>query len=180
MSLCVADSTSHQLIKFLYDGGKLVERLIVVSEHNLEKFNRDYVCPKARHYARYFFQRFYTKMDWQKFNYVDIALACCYLALKVQDSVMWQILPVDLFLKVTHPIWKTECDRSVSTMKYLLPRVECIVLGSIGFDLRLDIPHKYVQLCCREAFGMKTKDVDKIINNTHDLSYFIRFFLDIS
>ena len=38
-------------------------------------------------------------------------------------------------------------------MKYLLPRVECIVLGSIGFDLRLDIPHKYVQLCCREAFG---------------------------
>lgn len=45
MSLCVADSTSHQLIKFLYDGGKLVERLIVVSEHNLEKFNRDYVYP---------------------------------------------------------------------------------------------------------------------------------------
>lgn len=65
-------------------------------------------------------------------------------------------------------------------MKYLLPRVECIVLGSIGFDLTLNIPHNYVQLCCREAFGMKTKDVDKVINNTYDLSYFIRFFLDIS
>lgn len=31
--------------RFLYDGSKLVERLIVVSEHNLEKFNRDYVYP---------------------------------------------------------------------------------------------------------------------------------------
>lgn len=45
MSPCVADNTSHQLIKFLYDGGKLVERLIVVSERYLKQFNSDYVYP---------------------------------------------------------------------------------------------------------------------------------------
>lgn len=38
-------------------------------------------------------------------------------------------------------------------MEYILPRMECIVLSGINFDLTLNIPHKYVQKCCHAAYG---------------------------
>lgn len=38
-------------------------------------------------------------------------------------------------------------------MEYILPRMECIVLSGINFDLTLDIPQRYVEKCCHEACG---------------------------
>lgn len=78
-------------------------------------------------------------------------------------------------------------------MEYILPRMECIVLSGINFDLTINIPHNYVPECCREAFGNGSqpqpslgksfKEVKELVNRScpkdKDFLEYIRFFLDI-
>ena len=78
-------------------------------------------------------------------------------------------------------------------MEYILPRMECIVLSGINFDLTLNIPHKYVQKCCHAAYGSGSwpppslgvcceevnKRLPSLPSKDVDFVHLIRFFLDI-
>lgn len=182
-TLGASDDSNLELLLFLFNGSAFVDKAISKVEESFGRENRNFVCLKARHYARLFFQKFYSKMDWHTFNYVDTALACCYLALKVQDSKEWRALSVKEFLRITYPSWRDKCDRSTETMEYILPRMECIVLSGINFDLTLNIPHKYVQKCCHAAYGVCCEEVNKRLpslpSKDVDFVHLIRFFLDI-
>ena len=74
-------------------------------------------------------------------------------------------------------------------MVYRLPRMECILFAGINFDLRLDIPHNYVNKMCKKAFELTPTKVDALFEQTKSTSgksqgvsdcirYFLRFCLN--